>query len=169
MENTMKKRMTVIALLLAMVLLLAACSDSGKNNTADTKDNTAATGTDNGAVSADGNAVSTETAAVVTEVTAASVEGTWALVDITGGESGEDFASFMSQLRESGGSLTLTFRSGTMTVDIVAEGQSYSDSTTYEIKNGKMMSEGSTLDLAMDGDQLTLTEGQNSMVLKKQN
>lgn len=123
----MKKTLTVVCALLAMMLLLTACGGSG----------------------------------------APSIEGTWELVDATTESGGEDFATAMAQLKEMGGSVTLTFKGGKMTMAMEVMGQSQTQEADYEYKDGKLITDGTTLDVKIDGDKLTLTDGTNSMTLQK--
>ena len=123
----MKKRLAVIALLLAVVLLLTACGRKEIN-----------------------------------------IEGTWDVVDAKSEDNAEAIAASMAQIKELGGTLTLTFKDGKMTLNMEVLGQSQTNETTYEIRDGKLVTEGSTLEIRLDGDTLTLTEGNDSMTLKKQ-
>ena len=123
----MKKRMSVIVLLLAVLLLLTACGGKEIN-----------------------------------------IEGTWDVVDAKSEDNAEAIAASMAQIKELGGTLTLTFQDGKMTLNMEVLGQSQTNETTYEIKDGKLVTEGSELGIRLDGDTLTLTEGNDSMTLKKQ-
>ena len=123
----MKKRMSVIALLLAVLLLLTACGGKEIN-----------------------------------------IDGTWDVVDAKSEDNAEAIAASMAQIKELGGTLTLTFQDGKMTLNMEVLGQSQTNETTYEIKDGKLVTEGSELGIRLDGDTLTLTEGNDSMTLKKQ-
>ena len=127
MEYRMKKRMSVIALLLAVLLLLTACGGKEIN-----------------------------------------IDGTWDVVDAKSEDNAEAIAASMAQIKELGGTLTLTFQDGKMTLNMEVLGQSQTNETTYEIKDGKLVTEGSELGIRLDGDTLTLTEGNDSMTLKKQ-
>lgn len=99
---------------------------------------------------------------------AGNIEGDWELVDVKAeGTSDEDFAAAMGALKSQGGSLTLSFKGGKVTMKMEVADQSQSQDSTYELKDGKLVLEGTTLDMKFDGNKVTLTDGKNSMVLQR--
>ena len=73
----------------------------------------------------------------------------------------------VTEIKEMGGSVTLTFKGGKMTMAMEVMGQSQTQEADYEYKDGKLITDGTTLDVKIDGDKLTLTDGTNSMTLQK--
>ncbi len=97
-----------------------------------------------------------------------NIEGTWELVDAkVEGTNSDDVANGLAMIKTMGGSLTLTFKGGKATLEMSAMGQSQSEETTYEIKDGKLVFQGATLDMKFEGNQLTLSEGGNALILKR--
>ncbi|MCR5297040.1 MAG: hypothetical protein K6E17_06490 [Clostridiales bacterium] len=133
----MKKKIAIVSLLLVMVVLLTACANKGAED------------------------------AQVAEK-ALDINGTWTLVDASSKDvDGEDMAAAMAMIKEVGATVELTFDNGKMTMHMEFMGQSEDQETTYTIEDGKLVSEGSKLDIKLDGDKLTLSEGDNAIVLEK--
>lgn len=96
----------------------------------------------------------------------ADITGTWEVTDVSGSAT-DNLAATFSSIREAGGNLFMTFQNGIITMTVTHNGSSQSNEIDYVIKDGKMISEGSTLEIAMDGDTLILHEGENSMTLQR--
>ena len=133
----MKKLLTVIALLLAMVLLLSAC------------------GKDGDAKSADGGSKSN------------SIEGTWKLTDVRGRMSDEELKQARTMIAEGKMAQTFIFQNGKATLKVsnnyTGEPDEMSYSLNYTIKDNKlsMTEEGTTdtqeFEFKLNGDTLELS------------
>ena len=94
--------------------------------------------------------------------TGAAIEGTWELTDIYGmPEIRETFAA----RRESGVRAYIVFGAGGMTLITDGNGERDAEELEYEITDGKLSVDGSVMDIALEGDTLTLTEGGITLVL----
>ena len=96
-----------------------------------------------------------------------AIEGTWKLKNVTVGGSGDLFAQSLAAVSAEGGSLTLSFRGGTMTMAIDAQGKADSNSTGYKINGDKLELEGTTLSFTVSGDTLTLTNDVTEMTFTR--
>ncbi len=94
--------------------------------------------------------------------TGAAIEGTWELTDIYGmPEIRETFAA----RRESGVRACIVFGAGGMTLITDGNGERDAEELAYKITDGKLSVDGSVMDIALEGDTLTLTEGGITLVL----
>ena len=133
----MKKLLTVIALLLAMVLLLSACGKDGDSK------------------SADGGSKSN------------SIEGTWKLTDVRGRMSDEELKQARTMIAEGKMAQTFIFQNGKATLKVsnnyTGEPDEMSYSLNYTIKDNKlsMTEEGTTdtqeFEFKLNGDTLELS------------
>jgi len=92
-----------------------------------------------------------------------AIEGVWKLKNVTVGGSGDQFVQALAAVSAEGGSLTLSFRGGAMTMAIDAQGKTESNSTGYKINGDKLELEGTALSFSVNGEALTLTDGTTEM------
>ena len=97
------------------------------------------------------------------------IEGTWDLTDVKGipGEDEDQISAAMGMIKSMGGSITMTFHNGTVTMNMSFMGQSESEDSTYSISGNQIAFAGTTLECIISGDQMTLTDGTTSMVLTR--
>ena len=97
------------------------------------------------------------------------VEGTWEITDIQGipGADQNQISAAMELIKSMGGSILMTFHSGTVTIEMSFMGQNEKQDSTYQISGDKIIFEGAELDCSVSGNQMTLTDGSTTMVLTK--
>ncbi len=100
---------------------------------------------------------------------ATQIEGTWEITEIKGiPDANEDEVSAaMGMIKSMGGSITMTFHNGTVTMDMTFMGQSQSEDSTYSVSGNQIVFAGTALECIISGDQMTLTDGTTSMVLTR--
>ncbi|MBR4359567.1 MAG: hypothetical protein IKP32_03010 [Clostridia bacterium] len=97
-----------------------------------------------------------------------SIEGTWKLTGGGGDGIGNDFTQALQMINSMGGSVTMTFNNGKLTMNMNLLGQTQQEETTYKINGNKLEVEGSTLDFSINGNTLTLTGEGASMTFTRQ-
>ncbi len=98
----------------------------------------------------------------VTELT-----GKWQLIKSEGGSSAQELQGTLDTLKQANGGMYMTFKEGKLILTITVQNQSQDSETTYEIKDGKFCSEGSVMDIELNGDSLKLLENGNILTLTK--
>lgn len=94
-----------------------------------------------------------------------NVVGEWKLTDVEG--HGEFVDEGFDMLLLMGGELTLEFDKKMMTLRASMWGETNEDSTEYQIKDGKLITEGSELTITVEGDTMTLSDGGGTMTLTR--
>ncbi len=94
-----------------------------------------------------------------------NVVGEWKLTDVEG--QGEYVDEGFDMLLMMGGELTLEFDKKMMTLRASMWGEINEDSTEYQIKDGKLITEGSELTITVEGDTMTLSDGGGTMTLTR--
>lgn len=94
-----------------------------------------------------------------------NVVGEWKLTDVEG--HGEFVDEGFDMLLLTGGELTLEFDKKVMTLRASMWGETKEDSTEYQIKDGKLITEGSELTITVEGNTMTLSDGGGTMTLTR--
>lgn len=97
-----------------------------------------------------------------------SIEGTWKLTNVSGSGADDQFAQAMALINSVGGSLTLSFQGGTMTMKMEAMGQTESNTGSYKVEGDKLDMEGTSITFSVNGNTLTLTDGSTKMEFTRQ-
>ena len=94
-----------------------------------------------------------------------NIVGEWKLTDVEG--HGEFVDEGFDMLLLMGGELTLEFDKKVITLRASMWGETKEESTEYQIKDGKLITEGSELTITVEGDRMTLSDGSGTMILTR--
>lgn len=97
-----------------------------------------------------------------------SIEGTWKLTGGSGEGLGNDFTQALQMITSMGGSLTMTFKNGKVTLDMSILGQSQQEESTYKVNGNKLEIEGSSVEFTIKGNTLTMSADGTSMTFERQ-